>query len=226
MKKFAIFLFLIVIIFSFFISTNSGEISEDIDSSVRFSQYVPGEIIISLKDRGSIKIQEFFTETPDLISTNLANQRDVAEINTLLDKYNAVFIKDLSFKPSLPILTQEKNLISGYSTNLFKNIKKIKILGDVDSAIEEFQKLDLIEYAEPNYLFNLSFVPNDPLFVQQWAHENTQASAGWDIEKGSSDAIIAILDTGVDWQHEDLSENIWVNQDELPNNGVDDDNNG
>ena len=48
----------------------------------------------------------------------------------------------------------------------------------------------------------------------------------WDIETGSSDTIVAVIDTGIKYTHEDLAANMWTNTGEIPNNGVDDDNNG
>lgn len=72
--------------------------------------------------------------------------------------------------------------------------------------IEEYNKLSEVEYAEPNYIAFTSFIPNDPKFPQQWAHQNTQAEQGWDIEKGNKNTVIAIIDTGVDYRHEDLTD--------------------
>lgn len=79
-----------------------------------------------------------------------------------------------------------------------------------------------------------SEMPNDPYFLNgnQWslypddsiAHIN--AAKAWEIEKGSSEIIIAIIDSGIKYDHEDLANKMWVNEDEIPNNSVDDDNNG
>lgn len=86
--------------------------------------------------------------------------------------------------------------------------------------------------------------PNDPIYLADahWSYHNTGADTymgssatadadidlpeAWEIQTGSSDVIVAIIDTGMDTEHEDLAANMWVNEGEIPNNGIDDDNNG
>jgi len=91
---------------------------------------------------------------------------------------------------------------------------------------QKISKLKGIEWAEPYYLDELMYTPNDPDYSTQYALSKIQASKAWDITKGSSGIIVAIDDTGVDWDHPDLADNIWVNKNEIPDNGIDDDNNG
>lgn len=78
---------------------------------------------------------------------------------------------------------------------------------------------------------------NDPLFGDQWnLHDpsaagqaitpDIDAMAAWDVTTGTSETVIAILDSGVDLNHPDLASKVWVNADEIPDNGVDDDANG
>ena len=52
------------------------------------------------------------------------------------------------------------------------------------------------------------------------------AYEAWDLPRSDTDIIIGIVDTGVNWDHPDLADNIWENTDEIPNNAIDDDNNG
>ena len=90
-------------------------------------------------------------------------------------------------------------------------------------SLQDFaQKSPEIAYIEPDYIFSAESTPNDPLFDSQWGLNNygqTGGLAGADIQalnqwaqSTGSDAIIAgILDTGIDWGHEDLVENIWQN---------------
>jgi parallel beta-helix repeat protein len=108
----------------------------------------------------------------------------------------------------------------------------------VTDAIVNLKGKDKIVYVEPNYKIKvLSTVPNDPCFTQLWAMHNTGLTGGtedadidapeaWDIITDSN-IIVAVLDTGIDYTHPDLTANIWVNETEL--NGTsdyDDDGNG
>lgn len=72
--------------------------------------------------------------------------------------------------------------------------------------------------------------PNDPLYEQQQPYlELVNLPEAWDLvkaEDASEPIVIAVIDTGGDWDHEDLLANVWVNEDEIPDNGIDDDNNG
>lgn len=83
-----------------------------------------------------------------------------------------------------------------------------------------------VVYAEPVYLRHLAYDPNDPARIAQNYLTTIRVREGWDITRGDTSVVIAIVDTGVDWMHSDLSANVWQNPGEIPNNGVDDDNNG
>ncbi|KYG65984.1 protease [Bdellovibrio bacteriovorus] len=66
----------------------------------------------------------------------------------------------------------------------------------------------------------------DPLFAQQWGMKDIGVIDAWKVTRGNPDMVVAVIDTGVDYTHEDLLPNLWRNAGEIPNNGIDDDNNG
>ena len=68
---------------------------------------------------------------------------------------------------------------------------------------------------------------NDPLYLDgsQWYIDAVHTPEAWELATGEGQ-VIAIIDTGVDWDHPDLDDNIWTNVDEIPDNGIDDDGNG
>jgi subtilisin family serine protease len=84
-----------------------------------------------------------------------------------------------------------------------------------------------VEYAEPVYLRRPLEVPNDPMYSQQHHLPQIHAPEAWDVQKGDTSVIIAIIDTGIDYDHEDLAANVWTNEEEASGvAGVDDDGNG
>jgi subtilisin family serine protease len=89
---------------------------------------------------------------------------------------------------------------------------------DIPAICAQYAKDESIEYAHPNYRYTIELIPDDPLYSQQWAHQMTQAEPAWDIETGNKDVVIAIIDTGVDFNHEDLAENIWRDAQGKPGN--------
>ena len=68
--------------------------------------------------------------------------------------------------------------------------------------------------------------PNDPRYAEQWNLPLTRLPQAWAIEKGDANVVIAIIDSGIDYRHDDLAAKTWVNPGELPHNGLDDDGNG
>ena len=94
-----------------------------------------------------------------------------------------------------------------------------------------------ILYAQPNYLKNAFRTPNDPLFSSLWGMSNTGQTGGvpdadinapeaWESGVGGAAITVAVIDTGIDYTHEDLAANMWINAGEIPGNGIDDDGNG
>ena len=124
--------------------------------------------------------------------------------------------------------------------SLVSNLEHVKLPKgtSVKDAVMLYMANPDVEYAEPNYIRKATTIPNDTIFGQQWALNNTGAFAGgtpdadidapeaWDVSTGNRGVIIAVIDTGVDYNHIDLVQNIWKNPDENCTNGIDDDGNG
>lgn len=71
-----------------------------------------------------------------------------------------------------------------------------------------------------------ALTPNDPLFSKQWFWKKIGALTAWEMSTGSQEVIVAVVDTGIDIDHEDLRDNIFTNTREVAGNGLDDDHNG
>src|SRR5207302_5161648 len=105
---------------------------------------------------------------------------------------------------------------------------------DTERAIEALRKRSDVIYAEPNYIRRKEAMPNDIRYGEQWALKNTGQSGGvvgadikaeqaWNTTTGSRDVVVAVIDEGMDINHEDLRANIWHNPGEIQGNGIDDD---
>jgi subtilisin family serine protease len=96
----------------------------------------------------------------------------------------------------------------------------------VRDALDLFRRDPLVDYAEPNYLRHLRRTPNDLSYSSLWGLAKINAPAAWDLATDCSSVVVAVIDSGADYNHPDLAANIWVNGDEIAGNGLDDDANG
>jgi hypothetical protein len=105
------------------------------------------------------------------------------------------------------------------------------------AKIESLNQLPEIEKAERDPIYTAARVPNDVQYPQQWHYNNVGQTGGvvdadidlpeaWDTFVGSSQTVIAVLDSGVDYNHPDLRANMWVNPGEIAGDGIDNDGNG
>ena len=90
-----------------------------------------------------------------------------------------------------------------------------------------------VVYAEPNFIRQADAVPNDPRYPDLFGLKNgtsgsagTSAESAWDTTTGNQNVVVGVVDSGIDIEHRDLKDNIFVNTGEVPNNNVDDDGNG
>jgi subtilisin family serine protease len=115
-----------------------------------------------------------------------------------------------------------------------ENVEGLEAIDDLDNAdaatlVSEYQQLPEVEYAEPNFEIELDEVdeplvpilPHDPQFNDQWALANSgqrggkqgadiSATLAWATTTGSDKVVVAVLDSGVDYTHEDLIQNMWL----------------
>ena len=115
-----------------------------------------------------------------------------------------------------------------------RNLERIYLLrfqipADLHTIRANYAAHPLIEEAQFNYIRQTQaseVTPNDPLFEEQWNLGLIDMPGAWGIEKGDPEVIVAVVDTGFDYTHEDLASQTWINSGEIPNNGIDDDKNG
>ncbi len=96
----------------------------------------------------------------------------------------------------------------------------------VSEAVSLYKNIDSVIEAQPNYIYRVLATPNDPRYGELYGMTKIQAPTAWNTTTGSSSVVVAIIDTGVIYTHEDLAPNMWRNPGEIAGNNLDDDNNG
>ncbi len=148
---------------------------------VQSKQYAVGEVLVSFTDQSS---------SNSLYNVNL---------------YNAILGKNQ------------------YTQKIFSNLSSALIQSDgytTQELIAKFAALDSVESVSPNYINHLMGATNDTYYNDLWAMENTGQNGGtvdadidakeaWDIQSGSRDVVVAVVDTGIDYTHSDLIANMW-----------------
>ncbi|MDD5362552.1 MAG: S8 family peptidase [Ignavibacteria bacterium] len=84
---------------------------------------------------------------------------------------------------------------------------------------------DILDWAEPSFVYERDYMPNDPLISGQWHISKINSFQAWDITKGDTNVVVGVVDSGTDLDHPDLQANLRINWAD-PVNGIDDDANG
>ena len=155
---------------------------------------------------------------------------------TFLVKYGSDMTADRQY-----VLETALGIQSVRSFNIVPGLRQVTTNLEVGDAIAIAKLMPGVEYAEPDWVVHKTASANDTYYYLQYALNNTGQSVNgssgtadadmdcaeaWDSETGDGDLAIAVIDTGVQWDHPDLDANIWSNPGEIANNGADDDGNG
>ena len=169
------------------------------------AQFTPGELLIRVTAPAQAELEYLHAKSP---------------LQKLHDRMGVRSVYRL-----FPHLTHPKS-----NPNLERiYLLRFQIPVDLHTIKASYAVHPLIEAVEFNYVRQTQaseIIPNDPRFEEQWNLSLIDMPGAWAIEKGNPEVIIAVVDTGFDYTHEDLASQTWVNVDEIPDNGIDDDNNG
>ncbi len=210
--------------------------------------FAPGKIIVKLKDNVNTKV----SYTSKGVGSTTENIGKLLGIENKVSGATVVFSKQSVEKSTMRKQSGYKDS-KLKEVHSLKNIFKLELNNsqeNVLSLVENLKTNPNVEYAEPDYIFSVNdfkvnskiyteanlknlnnttvVTPNDPLYSQQSNISATKINEVWNTYgTGNGSQTIAILDTGVDYNHPDLQANIWTNTAELNGiEGFDDDSNG
>ena len=146
--------------------------------------------------------------------------------------------KDITAAKSLFTDRATRKKTGGNSTGFLNSFFVISLSDgvDINRYIKEFTNSNYVDYAVPNRIYNLCQNGEDPLFEYQWGMHKIAIEEAWKETEGRKEVIVGLIDSGIEYSHPDLRDNIWINRGEdingdglfteEDNNGIDDDGNG
>jgi subtilisin family serine protease len=176
------------------------------------SAFVPDEFIVKFKTNVADHVEQAMLQDKQ--------QTGVPQIDALNERHKVqAFDRVFKFVKSPEANTR---LVEEYGLNR-TYLLEVAAGTDIKQAIADFASLADVEYAEPNYIDHAALVPDDPTYLQQWGLNNTgqavsygggtvgtpgadiNAEAAWDLHTGDASIILAILDSGVDYNHPEFA---------------------
>ena len=114
------------------------------------------------------------------------------------------------------------------ATTLGNGLYQVKLpkMVSVDLALAAFRARPGVQFAQPDYKVSITATPNDPSFGSLWGLDAISAPTAWNTGTGTGHTIVAVIDSGIAYNHPDLKNNIWRNPGEIAGNGIDDDHDG
>ncbi|MDB2435973.1 S8 family serine peptidase [Schleiferiaceae bacterium] len=217
----------------FFTGTSFGQSSTQPSGvDLEYVTWVDGDVLVRFDDHVAISFNKYHETGIGPIDAILQDL-EIKEVEQLFPYAINIPDKADGFYTYNGLYVEYPTLHNIYRINF-----KDSLGANLFDVIEDLAGLtDFVKYAEPNYYSGIMGVtpanePNDTLYGQQWANEaiqadTVQARMAADSTVSDTNQVIAIIDTGVDKDHEDLKNKMWVNTAELNGSpGVDDDQNG
>lgn len=209
---------------------NEDEVVKIDARSSRFD-HRQGELIVKFKPASSVRV---------LNTKGKFRTASVKAVDVVMQELGGFEMEELMPLSGAKVATRQVKSYTG-KTIADRNLGKLyRVKFDatkvqsVHEAIEKFKKMSDVEFAEPNYMMyatatnDADTYATDPLYSQQWGFDAINLPKLWNVEKITDKRpVLAIIDTGVEFTHSDLFQNVWANEKELTGEeGVDDDGNG
>lgn len=185
----------------------------------------------SAADYETVKIGKYRAHATQVLAKFKSDVSPAARLNGISSE-RAMVIKRFQLANDMVVLELEPEPTFNSTLPLDREFSpRQKLL----QRIEDLQATGMFEFVEPDYLQTIDLAPTDSSFNNGllWGLKNNtlpgadiDAETAWNVTTGSSDVIVAVIDTGIRYTHQDLETQMWQNPGEVPGNGVDDDNDG
>jgi subtilisin family serine protease len=212
------------------ITNDDGKVSTGPDGKVREPEFVPGEVLVKFKNE------------KDANEAALGRRTTKGDLNISNSRLNDLFAR-FSVEDARKAFTRTK-------AKTFSRVVKLTTRADQRSPeqlkelVSTLRQQPEVEYAELNMIMHTQTVPNDAYygtsgswgqaFRDLWGLQSINAETAWDTTQGDN-VVVAVVDTGLDYNHEDITGNVWQNDGEVgldasghdkKSNGIDDDSDG
>jgi len=189
------------------------------------AEFVPGEILVKFRNEN------------DAVDAARGKKNARGHLKMANPRLSEIFARFEVNNASRPFARAK-------SKSLAKVVKLTTQTGNLKEALAALREQPEVEYAELNMVVHTQTAPNDPYygtsgawgqsFRDLWGLQSINAETAWDTAQGDG-VLVAVVDTGLDYNHEDIAGNVWLNDGELgldgngtgkASNGIDDDGNG
>jgi len=242
-KKYLVFLLVIVFVLltSALLVNKPIAYGQNDDNLVKINptnkaSYKKGELIVKFKK--NIFGKNFSKLGTASISPKKVKDDSIKKINSRIGVEKIVKLYKKNGRNASNLGTTSVIKPKGVKSVKLKNLYRLVFSKktDVAEAANQYIVNSNVVYAEPNYKTEIMLTPNDPYYSSygSWGQSyldmyglyNISAGNAWNQTTGNSNVTVAVIDTGLDYTHPDIVNNVWTNIDEIPNNGIDDDGNG
>jgi len=218
-------------------NTSNGKIQDNVISrnSGRgiYLSYTENNIIsnntIYSNEGHEIQIEE--SENIEVLNNNIQGEKSSSDLSGFqndveysqdsvlvqLESPDDDMIKRWGKERALKLDTDEiANMVGGITSRTYPafNMAQISLKEDMDvkMAVELLAGREEVLHAEPNYIIESTAIPNDPGYDSLWAMPTINAPSAWDITTGSEEVVVAVIDSGIDYNHPDLKDNMWTSE--------------
>ena len=171
-------------------------------------------------DEEESDMESFSSRDDERFYGSAPEERDYSPDSVLLKLDIDSDFETKSIDRSESILESKANelseMIGGEISRVFPSIEgaelRIEDEDSVSNVVDFLSRRSSVKYAEPNYQYDLMTEPNDPGYDSLWGMEKIDAPGAWNVTTGSEDVVVAVMDTGIDYNHPDLEDNMWTSE--------------